>query len=72
MADHLNANGHAVPEAVAVALHAFNPVGAPKKPSKVKKLLATKVFPLMTAERLAERDPNGEVKGWMVRLAGMV
>lgn len=72
VADHLNANGHAVPKAVSVALHAVKPVGDPKKDSTIKKLLSAKAFPCMTAERLAERDPNGEVKGWMARLAGMV
>lgn len=72
VADHLNANGHAVPKAVAMALHAANPVGAPKKDSTVKKVLASKAFPCMTAARLAERDPAAEVRGWMVRLAGMV
>ena len=72
VADHLNANGHAVPKAVSVALHALNPIGAPMGDTKVKKLLARKAFPYMTAERLAERDPDGEIKGWMARLAGMV
>lgn len=72
VADHLNASGHAVPKAVSVALYAANPVGDPKKDSTIKKLLAAKAFPSMTFERLAERDPNGEVKGWMARLAGMV
>ena len=72
VADHLNVSGHAVPKAVSVALHRRNPIGDPKNDSTVKKLLAAKAFPCMTAQRLAERDPNGEVKGWMVRLAGMV
>lgn len=72
VADHLNSNGYAVPKAVSEALHALKPVGAAKGDSKIKKLLAAKAFPRMTAERLAERDPNGEVKGWMTRLAGMV
>ncbi len=72
VADHLNADGHAVPKAVALGLHAAHSVGAPMKDSTVKKLLASKVFPYMTADRLAERDPNGEVRGWMVRLSAML
>lgn len=72
VADHMNADGHAVPKAVALGMHAANPVGAPMKDSTVKKLLASKAFPCMTADRLAERDPNGEVKDWMVRLAAML
>jgi hypothetical protein len=70
--DHLNANGHAVPKAVAMELHAANPVGDPKKDSTIKKLLASKAFPRMTADMLAERDPDGEVRGWMVRLSAML
>lgn len=72
VSDHLNVSGHAVPKAVSVALYALNPVGDPKKDSTIKKLLAAKAFPCMTAQRLAERDPDGEIKSWMVRLAGMV
>ena len=53
-------------------MHAANPVGAPMKDSTVKKLLASKAFPRMTADRLAERDPNGEVRDWMVRLLAML
>jgi len=70
--EHLNAEGHAVPKAVSVALHRINPIGEPKRDGTVKKLLASKVFPCMTADRIAARDPAGEVKGWMMRLAGMV
>ena len=72
VADHLNADGHAVPKAVALGMHAANPVGAPMKDSTVKKLLASKAFPRMTADRLAERDPNGEVRDWMMRLLAML
>lgn len=72
VADHLNANGHAVPRAVAMALHAANPIGDPKKDSTIKKILASKAFPCMTADRLAERDPSGEVKGWVMRLLAMI
>lgn len=72
VADHLNASGHAVPKAVALGIYAANPVGAPMKDSTVKRLLASKAFPCMTAARLAERDPNGEVRDWMVRLLAML
>lgn len=72
VADHLNSAGHAVPKAVSLAMHALNPVGEPRKDDKVKKMLAERAFPLMTADRIAERDPGGEVKGWMLRLAEML
>jgi len=71
VADHLNTDGNAVPKAVALAMYAANPVGAPMRDSSVKKLLASKAFPRMTADRLTERDPNGEVRGWMARLLQM-
>lgn len=38
----------------------------------LKKLLASKAFLCMTADRLVERDPNGEVRDWMVRLSAML
>lgn len=72
IADHLNAAGHAVPKAVSLAMHSRKPVGEPRKDDKVKKMLADKAFPRMTADLIAERDPDGEVKGWMLRLAGML
>jgi putative ATP-dependent endonuclease of OLD family len=35
---------------------------------KAKQKLAARAFPLMTYERLAERDPTGEVKAWMTAI----
>lgn len=72
VADHPTAAGDTLPRVVSLAMHAANPIGAPKGEDKVKKLLADKVFPLMTAEHITERDPSGEIKGWMARLAAMV
>lgn len=37
-----------------------------------KKRLAASAFPRMTAARIAERDPQGEIKGWLTRLAAML
>jgi len=70
--DQLNAEGHAVPKLVSLAMYALNPVGNPRNDDKVKKMLADKAFHYMTADRLAERDPDGEVKSWMRRLAKML
>lgn len=72
VADHLNADGHAVPKAVALKMHEVNPVGAPMRDTTIKKLLASKAFPCMTADRLAERDPDGEVRSWMECLSVML
>jgi hypothetical protein len=49
-----------VPEQVAT-LKRWNPKGA-------KRGLAAYAFPLMTAEHIAQRDPEGEVRGWLARL----
>lgn len=70
--DQLNAIGHATPRLVALAMHALNPVGQPRSDDKVKKLLAERGFPRMNANRLVERDPDGEVRSWMLRLAAML
>jgi len=37
-----------------------------------KKKLATHAFPRMTAERIRQRDPTGEVEGWLRRIGEML
>lgn len=37
-----------------------------------KARLAERAFPLMTAARIHERDPGGEVVGWMRRIRDML
>jgi len=37
-----------------------------------KKKLAKFAFPKMTAERIRQRDPNGEVEGWFRRIGAML
>jgi putative ATP-dependent endonuclease of OLD family len=70
--DQLDPAGNAVPTMVSLAMFAANPVGAPMKDTKIKKRLADHAFPRMTAQRLADRDPGGEVAGWMQRIAAML
>jgi hypothetical protein len=70
--DQLDPAGHAVPRLVALALFALNPVGAPMSDTKIKKRLADQAFARMTAQRLAARDPAGEVETWMRRVAAML
>ena len=41
------------------------------KSNTAKKKLARNAFPKMTATRIAARDPDGEVRGWMRRIAAM-
>lgn len=38
--------------------------------SKIR--LAERAFPLMTAERIHSRDPDGEIVGWMRQIGGML
>lgn len=70
--DQFDANGDAVPTIFAKALHALNPVGQPINDGTAKKLLASKAFPHMTAAMLKDRDPAGEVEGWMRRIGAML
>lgn len=43
-----------------------------KNHAKIKSHLAREAFPAMTAAHLAERDPDGEVAGWLRRIRGML
>lgn len=42
------------------------------KDNPAKARLAERAFPLMTAARIHERDPEGEVVGWMWRIRDML
>lgn len=42
------------------------------KDNPAKARLAERGFPLMTAARIHERDPEGEVVGWMRRIRDML
>lgn len=42
------------------------------KDGPAKNRLAEKAFPRMTADHIRERDPNGEVEGWLRRIGGMI
>lgn len=70
--DQLDGAGNAVPRMVSLAIHATDPMMAPMKDSNIKKRLADLAFPRMTAQRLAARDPAGEVAGWLQRIAVML
>jgi len=72
VADHPNAEGKALPKLFAEAFFAKQNTDAAMSDTKAKQRLAEKAFPKMTATRLAERDPNGEVIGWFRRIAEML
>ena len=60
-----------VPKLVAAALQ-NDPSRSNWNTSTVKQKLTERAFPLMTAKLIDERDPNGEVKGWLRRISGML
>ncbi|QVK35028.1 ATP-binding protein [Pseudomonas syringae] len=65
-------DGKAVPKVFGEEFVAHAGVGSPLKDSNAKKKLAQHAFPCMTASMLDERDPDGEVRGWMRRLGEML
>lgn len=70
--DQRDAAGKAVPALFSAALFAANPVGNPISDSTAKKRLANQAFPRMTAARLQQRDPDGEVEGWLRKIGAML
>lgn len=61
-------DGKATPKLFAEAYSAAQGFDGVMKDSKAKMHLADKAFPHMTADRIHQRDPDGEVLGWMRRL----
>lgn len=59
----------AVPRAFAIAYSAHQGYQCVLSDSKAKRHL-TQAFEQMTAARIQERDPDGEVAGWFMRLSG--
>lgn len=70
--DQRDENGKAVPAIFSAALHALNQARSPINDSTVKKKLSLQAFPRMTAARLRQRDPAGEVEGWLRRISAML
>lgn len=70
--DQRDATGKAVPALLSAALFAANPVGSPISDGTAKKRLANLAFPRMTAARLQQRDPDGEVEGWLRKIGAML
>lgn len=72
VADHPGADGKAVPRLFAEVYSAQQSFDGVMKDTQAKIRLADKAFPLMTAERVAARDPSGEVLGWLRKLGAML
>ena len=64
--------GRATPKVFGEAFSAHVGYANPLKDSNSKRKLAQQAFPCMTAEMLDERDPSGEVRGWLRRLGDML
>lgn len=61
-------DGKALPKIFAEAYSGAQRFDGVMKDSNAKTRLADKAFPLMTAERIKERDPLGEVSDWLRRI----
>jgi len=70
--DHLNEEGKATPKIFAEAYFVKQKVDGVMGDTKAKINLANKAFPLMTAQLINERDPDGEVKGWFTQIVRMM
>jgi len=70
--DHPNEDGRATPRVFAAAYSEARGFDGIMGDTKAKQKLADKAFPLMTVARVRERDPDGEVEGWLTRIAGML
>lgn len=64
-------DGKTTPVMFAEAYTAYRGLGAPMGEKKAKQHLARSAFPKMTAAMLDNRDPAGEVRGWLQKLSEM-
>lgn len=64
--------GKATPKVFAEAYSLAQGFDGVMKDNPAKARLAERAFPLMTAARIHERDPEGEVLGWMLRIRDML
>lgn len=66
--DQPNAEGKATPKIFAEVYSAAQGYDGIMKDNNAKIRLAERAFPLMTADLIHERDPNGEVKKWFTTM----
>lgn len=69
--DFPGTDGKAVPRLFAETYSAHAGHNGVMGDRKAKIKLAERAFPLMTAQLIDERDPDGEVRGWLRKLAEM-
>ncbi|WP_174483861.1 ATP-binding protein [methanotrophic endosymbiont of Bathymodiolus puteoserpentis (Logatchev)] len=63
--DHPNEEGEATPKVFAKAYSSLKGFDGVMGDSKAKMKLSDKAFSEMTVEMIKERDPNGEIEGWL-------
>ncbi len=69
--DQPEENRPSVPKAFAIAYTAHKSLDALMRDGTAKNYL-TKVYPKMTAEMIRQRDPDGEIEGWLRRIGGFL
>lgn len=70
--DQPNDNGKATPKVFAEVYSTVQGYDGVMKDNNAKMKLAERAFPLMTAEMIKERDPDGEVEGWFRTMSSMM
>ncbi|WP_086135737.1 ATP-binding protein [Methylocaldum sp. SAD2] len=70
--DHPDNDGKTVPKLFAEVYSQAQNYDGVMKESKAKIQLAKRAFPLMTAERIRERDPENEVEEWFLKIGAMI
>lgn len=70
--DHPSEDGKATPKVFAELYSAAQGYDGVMSDNKAKTRLAERAFPLMTADMIHERDPNGEVKEWFNTMASFL
>jgi putative ATP-dependent endonuclease of OLD family len=70
--DNLDEDGKDVPALFAEAYSKAQKFDGVMNSTLAKRKLAERAFPLMTAARIRDRDPAGEVEGWFRRLAEII
>lgn len=63
--DHLNEHGEATPKVFSKVYSTAQGFDAVMGDSKAKVKLSERAFPNMTSDMIRERDPDGEVEGWL-------
>ncbi|WP_169293635.1 ATP-binding protein [Advenella sp. EE-W14] len=64
--------GKATPKCFAEAYSAAQNFDGIMKDNTAKLRLSERAFPLMTASRIHERDPEGEVRDWFIKIRDMI